>query len=251
MIPASLSLPLLAAAMLTVFVAAIVRGYAGFGLSAFVVASLGLLLPHSQVVPLVFMLEIAAGFHLLPGAWRSVDWRQLAWILPGAVVGTPIGLRLLGALPIEETRLVTSIFILTASLWIASGKTLKAGRKPLAALGGGLVSGIANGSAGVGGLPLVALFLSNETTAQRLRATLVVYFIITNAYATAVGATSGLIDGTVLTLLAISLIPLAAGVAIGSRRFKGSDQRTYRTVALGVLIALATIGILRSGAKLL
>jgi hypothetical protein len=58
---------LLAAAITIVFLAAIVRGYSGFGFSLLAITSQSLLYAPAIVIPSVFLLEIAASIHLLPG----------------------------------------------------------------------------------------------------------------------------------------------------------------------------------------
>ena len=68
---------LLAADITIVFLAAIVRGYSGFGFSLLAVTALSLLYAPAIVIPSVFLLEIAASIHLLPGLWRDIHWRSL------------------------------------------------------------------------------------------------------------------------------------------------------------------------------
>ena len=53
-------------ALVAIGVAAYIRGYSGFGFSAFTVTSLALILPPSEVVPTAYMLEVAASIHMLP-----------------------------------------------------------------------------------------------------------------------------------------------------------------------------------------
>lgn len=233
-------------ALAAVFFAAVVRGYAGFGFSAFVVGSLSLAWPPAQVVPLVLMLEIAAGIHLLPSVWRDVDWRQLGWILAGALIATPFGVELLHRLPADTMRLVISLAILAAALAIATGGTLRGGQGAAQVFGAGLVSGAANGAAGIGGLPLVALFLWNRTSARALRATLAVYFIASDSYALAVAGGRGLVTGSVIEHFVWSLLPLALGVWLGNRRFARSSGRSFRGVAIGLLMLLAGLGVVRA-----
>ena len=59
-----MSLLTLGLGSLFVFLAAIVRGYSGFGFSLLVITSLSLLMPPATFIPAVFMLEIAASLHI-------------------------------------------------------------------------------------------------------------------------------------------------------------------------------------------
>jgi uncharacterized membrane protein YfcA len=64
-------------AIVCVFGAAVVRGYSGFGFSLLAVTSLSLLLPPTEIVPSIFIMEVAASLHLLPSVWRDIHWRAL------------------------------------------------------------------------------------------------------------------------------------------------------------------------------
>ena len=67
-------------AVACIFGAAVVRGYSGFGFSLLAIISLSLLLPPAEIVPSIFMMEIAASLHLLPSVWRDIHWRALLWL---------------------------------------------------------------------------------------------------------------------------------------------------------------------------
>ena len=78
-----------------VFIAAVVRGFAGFGFSALSVVTLSFFMPPTIIVPIVLMMEIIASAWMLPGVWRYVDW---LWLRPSAIgifIGSPIGVAML------------------------------------------------------------------------------------------------------------------------------------------------------------
>ena len=60
---------------LAVLVAAIIRGYSGFGFSMIATTSMTLVLPPVEVIPVVLVLEILASSWLLPRVWKQIDWR--------------------------------------------------------------------------------------------------------------------------------------------------------------------------------
>ena len=68
-------------ALSAILLAAVIRGYSGFGFSALTVTSLSLILPPAEVVPTAFLLEIAASMFMLPMVWRSIDWQILIWLV--------------------------------------------------------------------------------------------------------------------------------------------------------------------------
>ena len=171
--------------MLTVFGAGFVRGYTGFGFSALVVATHSLVLPPAQVVPSAFLMEIAASLHMLPLVWRKITWRKVATLGVGAVLGMPVGLWLIAQLPVLEVRLIVYAVLLAFTLLLLWGMQLKTHGGSALTLGTGIASGLANGLAAVGGLPVVLLFLATPMGVATSRATLVAYLFAGDVYAIA------------------------------------------------------------------
>src|SRR5262245_34149254 len=95
----SMSLWITLYSVLCVFLAAIVRGYSGFGFSLLSITAISLVLPPAQIVPSIFMLEVAASLHLLPGIWRDIHWRAISLLFVGCIIATPIGVWLLSSIP--------------------------------------------------------------------------------------------------------------------------------------------------------
>jgi len=229
-----------------VFGAAVVRGYSGFGFSALFVASVSLFWVPAEVVPLALMLEAAAGLHLLPLLWRDVDWRQFGFVLAGAAIALPLGVFLLDRLPADTMRLTISLAIFAIALVVLAGVKIESGQRGLFVFAGGLVSGFATGAAGIGGLPLVVLFLSNDTRVASMRATLTAYFVASNLYGLAVMAGEGLLQRAIFERFAWCLLPLALGVWLGNRGFERRGDHDYRMLATMLLILLAVIGVVRA-----
>src|SRR5262245_58427570 len=70
---------LLALSSAAIFLAAVVRGFSGFGLSLLSIPAISLILPVAQIVPSIFLLEIAASLNLIPSIRREIHWRSLQW----------------------------------------------------------------------------------------------------------------------------------------------------------------------------
>ncbi len=235
----------LAYALLVVFIAAVVRGYSGFGASAIMVTGLSLVLPPAEVVPIALLLEIVASLGLLTQVWGAVVWRLVRWLSAGAVLGMPLGIALLARVPADPMRVVISILVLGASLLIWFGYRFRStpGRGHI--VGTGIISGLANGVAAVGGLPVVLFLLSTATGAAVSRATLVVYLMLGDIYGTGVAAANGLVTGEVALRTALFAVPLVAGVALGNRQFLKTSPESFRRFTLLLLIALASLGLIR------
>lgn len=238
-----MALTLAAAAVL---LGALVRGYAGFGASMFWVASLSLIYPPASVVPTVLALEVLASLLLLPSVIKEVHWRSMGWMLLGTVLTMPAGVALLSVLPAREMRIVVAVAILLATLALASGLRLSGHPGRWTALAGGSVSGVVNGSTGMGGPPAVLLYFSGATAHQVGRATLIGYFLGTDAIGFAMMAAAGLVDGQVLWHSVI-FAPLAfAGTAAGKSVFVRTRGRGLRGVVLALLLSLSVAMLARA-----
>lgn len=240
-----LSLGVLSFCVLAVLIAGLIRGYCGFGFSALTVASVTLVLPPIEVIPFVMLLEIVASIGMLPAVWRSVDWRLVGWLFAGYAVGAPLGIYALINVPEEPVRIAISVIILILSFALLRGFVFRRANHTSSILGTGVVSGAINGVSAVGGLPVVLLMLANSATATVTRASIVAFLMLGDIYSTAIYSSSGLVEGDTLMRFAILLVPLAIGVTIGSRQFVRSNPDSFKTLALWMLIGLASIGLLR------
>lgn len=233
-------LPLAAASGL-VFLAAIVRGYSGFGFSLLAITSLSLLFSPAQVIPAIFMLEIAASLHLLPSIWRDVHWRSLSFLLAGTVIGTPIGVHALANVPQAPMTLALAGFVLAATVLLWRGFALKTMPSAPATLAVGTATGLANGAFGIGGPPVILFYFASPAGHAAGRASLIAFFIMTDVTGLLFLAREGLVTKEA-GLMALAFLPaLAAGVWLGARSFRTADPARFRKIVLVILAALALL----------
>lgn len=224
-----------------IFLAAIVRGYSGFGFSLLAITSLSLFFPPAQVIPAIFMLEIAASLHLLPSIWRDVHWRSLAFLLVGTLIGTPIGVYALANVPAAPMTLALAIFVLLATLLLWRGFALAHMPNGAATLAVGTATGLANGAFGIGGPPVILFYFASPAGHAAGRASLIAFFIFTDATGLLFLAREGLVTGQ-SAVLALAFLPaLAAGVWLGARSFKTADPTRFRKIVLAILAGLALL----------
>lgn len=231
----------LAAAIAIVFLAAIVRGYSGFGFSLLAITALSLLYAPATIIPSIFLLEIAASIHLLPGLWRDIHWRSLIPLVIGTGIGTPIGLTFLTTIPAAPMQIALGLCVLlvTCLLWV--GFALKTMPGNMASTGAGLAAGVANGAFGIGGPPVILFYFASPAGSIVGRATLVVYFLLTDAIGLVFLARENLVSTDSLFRTLTFLPALLAGVWLGARSFKTADPVVFRKWVLALLGLLAAI----------
>jgi uncharacterized protein len=235
------SAPTILYAALCIFVAAVVRGYSGFGFSLLSIMAISLVMPPAVAVPSIFMLEILAGLPLLPGVWRLIHWRALLGLCCGALIGTPVGVYALAHAPAAPMTLALAAFVFVSAGLLARGYRLQRMPGPAAALATGTASGLANGAFGMGGPPVILFFFSSPAGVDAGRASLIAYFFLSDLIGLAWQGWHGLVAGPTVLRAALFLPPLAAGVWLGNHRFKRAAADGARRWALRLLMLLALL----------
>jgi hypothetical protein len=227
--------------MAGVFAAALLRGFTGFGFGLAAVPLLSVALPPAEVVPLVVTLQVAIGLAGLRAAATTCDWRAVRLLFPGLVTGVPIGLLVLTTLPANPVRLAIGA-IIAFSVWlIYRGVRLPPNPSRLVSFGVGVASGIISGLASMGGPPVVVYLLAQGHTAARMRATAIVYFMLSGCVSFLPMAVHGMITRNVLLSAAASLPVLFGGSHLGAWAFVRARPVHHRMVALASLSVLAIL----------
>lgn len=231
----------IAYAVLVVLGAAVVRGYSGFGFSLLTISALSLVFPPVEVIASIFLLEIAASIHMLPGIWKDVQWRSVGLLLLGTALGTLPGMYFLASVPEAPMRIALSLFVLAvfALMWRGFAMTRSPSAPETLATGG--LGGVLNGAFGIGGPPIILFYFSSPAGAAAGRASIIAYFFGSDAIGLGAQMLNGLLTWEHLWKAALFLPALVIGIAIGARSFKGSDPEVFRR---RVLLLIALIGVL-------
>ncbi len=230
---------------LSVFVAGMVRGYSGFGFAMIAAVTLSAGLSPKVAVPIILILDIVTGIWLLPKTWKDADWKSLSWLALGMVVGVPVGVWLLSTIPAKPMRIAISLVTMGVTLLLWYGFSLKTMPRRPGTVATGLVSGILTGSTTIGGPPVILFYLSSPATAAAARSSLIAFFAGGDLLAFFVSVANGLVTVNILTTAALFLMPLCAGLAIGSKLFTKS-QKDARHIILILLMVLSSAGLMRA-----
>ena len=231
----------LALSCLVIFLAAIVRGYSGFGFSLLSITALSLLYAPAEIVPSIFMLEIAASINLLPSIWNDIHWKSLLPLIAGCLVATPLGVWALATVPAAPMQIVISLFVMASTFLMARGFALKTMPGTLASSAAGAASGLANGAFGIGGPPVVLFYFASPAGNVAGRASMIAFFIATDVIGLANLSFHGIITLASLQRALIYLPALLIGVWLGARSFKTSDPAVFRRYVLLTLAFLSLI----------
>jgi uncharacterized protein len=224
-----------------VFSAAFVRGYSGFGFSLLAITSMALVLQPAAIIPPIFMMEVAASVSLLPSIWTEIHWRALRLLWLGCLIGTPVGVQLLAALPVAPMKIALGIVVLGAAALLWSGYSRKSMPTSSETVLTGGIAGLLNGAFGIVAPPVIVFFFNSPAGAAVTRASLITFFIGTDTMGISFLAHQGLVTLQGFYRFLIFLPALILGQWLGARSFKASDPAKFRRYVLVLLMLLAVV----------
>jgi uncharacterized protein len=182
--------------------------------------------------------SIVAHATAIPGIWKRVDWRRLAPLLTGGLLGVPIGAWLLPHVPLAAFKLAVGTILIGYSTFmlVAAGRVRlrPAGRAAEGAVG--IASGVLGGMAGLSGaLPTVWAALQGWPKEER-RITFQAFNATILSAMLAATAVQGLIDTRLLLALALSMPATVIGGRLGGWLYHRLDDRRFDRVVLALLL---------------
>lgn len=234
----------LAFALAAVFVAGAVRGFTGFALSAFVMASLATIIPPVELIPVCTMLELTSASVLLRGGFGEAD-KRLAVTLQGGstLIGVPAGLYLTNMIDPALSKLTALCLVVALALAQLLRLRLPVSAAPLPTFLTGIVSGFVTGLASIGGMVIALYTLALQMPPRTMRGSLILIIFIGGLLTFLWQIAYGMIDTLVLSRYAVFALPMLAGVFLGRAFFTPANERYYRPVSLTLLIGLGLAGI--------
>jgi len=225
--------------------ASLARGYSGFGFSAVLVSSWSLVVDPGKVIAVTVLLEIVASVIQAFSVWKDIPWKRVVLLMGGATPGMLLGVSVLQSSPVEALKLGLSLFVLIAAALLFIGWKLKTRSSDKGTFAVGIVSGIVNGSVGMGGLP-VALFLTADgDSPTKIRAAVTAYFFLLDLVGLAFFTRAGFVTTESFSLAVLSFPVLVIGMFLGTRHFLGATPQGFRRITLFMLMGIALAGIFR------
>lgn len=228
---------------LTIALAYIVFGVAGFGTALVAGPILILCLPLSKIIPLLVLLDFVAAFGNWLPARRDVARPELLRLLPCMALGCIAGVMFLLNLKSDLLLLLMGIFISAYALYSLALKV-----RPTQVAAGwsiptGVVGGLFGAMFGSGGF-LYALYLNARLPKEAARATQSALISCSTVVRLSLFVIAGVYADGALLLLAACLLPaMALGLWIG--------RRVTRKLSREAFVRLVTWLVLASGVALI
>ncbi|SFO86806.1 sulfite exporter TauE/SafE family protein [Qipengyuania nanhaisediminis] len=232
----------IAAALVTAFGSAFVRGLTGFGMAILIVPVLALALSPVDAVLLTNFLSVFIGLteirRLLRGAEKS------AWVIIALVaLTTPVGLYLLSVTTPALARVVIAFIALSAFIAILLPRRGALEHHPATTGGVGILSGLMTGYAGMPGPPVVPYYVGRDIPRETAKASMLLIFTCASSTGLISGAAIGVLDWSLL-LFAVLLFPaVLAGNWLGNKASGRIEDRTWR-ICVGLVLGGAALAAL-------
>ncbi|MBK5289240.1 MAG: sulfite exporter TauE/SafE family protein, partial [Acidimicrobiia bacterium] len=199
----------LVAALVIVMIGGLIQGVIGYGMNLVVVPLVAVLIPGSVPGSMV-LLSMPMTLTMLLREHHAIDWLGVRWITTGRLPGTVIGLLVLAALPEEQLAFAIGLLIILGVVLSVIHPGIKVGRAT--AFGAGMVAGVSDTAASVGGPPLALLY--QRAQPHTFRATLATSFLIAASVSGIALAARGRLSGEQLLLTAMFLPAMLTGLAL-------------------------------------
>lgn len=236
----------LAAVCLAVFVGGFMRGFVGFGAALVTIPVLSLAYEPRLAVAAMSVVGIPTLFQLLPDAIRTSERPIVVPISLAILLSAPLGTWILVSVSPALMKIVISLLVVIMVAMLMRGWRLEQQVGHPVLIGAGIAGGLIQGTAGIGGPPVVAVILSRPGTPVQQRGNVL-------ALMTAVSLSSllpllyfGLFTRQAL-VTGLLLLPVYGGsILLGSRYFTYGGARHFRHAAMATLALIGIVTLLAS-----
>ena len=222
-----------------VFAGAVVSGFAGFAFSAVAGAILLHVLPPRDAVPFMMACSVCLQLVALVSLRSQMQWRRAGPLVAGGLAGLVPGLWLLERVDVGVFRIGFGVFLAAYAAYMLARPALRSAEDRPAALLDGVV-GLAGGVVGsLTAMPGAVLSVWSDlcgVAKDRQRGCVQPYIAAMQVAALALLVSRRGISDALVGLLVPSLIPLAAGGAVGLALFGSVNERVFRRAILGALL---------------
>jgi uncharacterized membrane protein YfcA len=243
LLPPGLSNGALAFLLVSAFIAALARGFSGFGAALIFLPLAATVVDPKIASPLLLITDAVLAVGFIPNAYAQADKREVGIMGMGAVIGIPFGtLVLVRADPLHLRWAIVVLATLMLALLMSGWRYRGRPTAPLT-FGVGAFAGVCSGAAQVGGPTVVAYWLGSPAGPALVRANIILYFALSTAIAMVAYYFGGVLTLTVLKLALVVGPVYGLGLAIGARLFGVADERIFRRICYALIVVAVLVSL--------
>jgi len=231
--------------ILICFFAGLIRGFSGFGLSAFVMSLALTIIPPIELIPVCWWMEFVASVFMIRNGWKDSDKKISVILWLGAVFGLPVGIALTTILDFQTSKIVALVLILILALILLRNFKIQFLSTSVGTISSGVFAGVATGLASIGGMIVAIYVLASQSSARRVRASIVLYIFLNSVTTFIFLILFDVMDHKAFVRGVLLAVPSSIGVVLGSILFMQKLEKYYRPFSLGLLISFSLVGLIR------
>ena len=226
---------------LTALVAALVRGFSGFGAGLIFMPIAAASLGPRTAAGVLYVIDTILILPFVLKAVRLADWHDVLPLAIGAMVAVPVGVWALLHVDPVALRWGLSLTILVSIGAVAAGLRYREPTRVPLSLGVGAVAGLLSGSVQIPGPPVLIYWLGRQVVSATMRANAIVFFMFTTIVS-GIGFLYGGVFTPEVVTGSLALLPVyAIGIFLGSLLFGRASETTYRGIAYATILVAALI----------
>jgi uncharacterized membrane protein YfcA len=231
--------PLFWVAAAAAFVAALVRGFSGFGAGLIFMPVGAACFDPKIAAGVLFVIDTILILPFVARAVRIVDLKEILPLGLAAVLAVPAGALVLFTVDPVPLRWGLSLAILVSVGILAAGWRYRGPTRMWLSFIVGGVAGFMSGAAQIPGPPVLIYWLGREVVSATMRANAIVFFMFTTVISGIAFVMGGIFTAEVMVLSAALFPVYAAGIFIGGRTFGLASEATYRRIAYASILFVA------------
>ncbi len=243
LIQSALQTPGLIWLVITILIAGLVRGFAGFGSAMIIMPMASSVLSPVAAIVFLSVVELVGPLPNLPAALRDGNRPDMARLALGAILALPIGIFSLTLMSPELFGWIVSVLVLGLLAALITGWRYKGELTNRLVVATGAVGGFLSGSTGVAGPPVIMLYMASQRPISVIRANFLMYLLMIDILMLVAFSVLGMMELAPAIIGVLLLVPYMLANIIGARFFRPDAARSFRAVAYIIIAASALLGL--------
>ena len=224
-------------AVLMLFLGSTALSATGFGIGMVAMPGLLFVLEPQTAVVVLNTVALAIEAWIVIKARTDIPYKEVLPVVAAGALGVPIAVYILTFADPSVMRIGISILVLLFAALAPVNFQRDFRYSRIAGVVTGFIVGIVLPAFGVGG-PLVTLYLLTRNWDKRsVRAAMAFYLFVLDVFGVSGYAVAGLYTVERLTLIALMIVPMLAGLALGAVLLRRMSERGFRRVIVAIIIS--------------
>ena len=221
------------------FIGSMVQGLAGFGFALTVMPILSLVMPMTELVPLVALSGTTINLVLFLFLRGNFSLKRIIPLVIGAVPGIPVGVLLLTRVSESTIKYLLAAILVTYSILSLSGLLKTRGLSAPWGYFFGFLSGILGGSINSNGPPVIIYTSLKKWSGDEIKATLQSFFLASGIMIVTSHLAGGLLTVEIAKKWLVALPVLLGGIYTGMYFYSRINLIFFQRMVLFMLLILA------------